>query len=212
MNICKTMMLTLGLSLTISVVAEDKKTDVKNVVTPAKKVEKVAPKKRAPRPKPDSIVEIKILNGHLGKVRLAMSTKATDKYDRGLDEMAPPPGMQTGYTALVAPDQSAFLYTDCRKTADEVDYVFYAKVYSQAATGKKPAKSKPVTISWDKKKLFKGYTMKIFVKGKEKLDMSKVNSYTFTETDGIVIEAKKTQSIGKTVPAKKITPAKKVKK
>jgi len=124
--------------------------------------------------------EIKIKNGHLGKVILGVDAKATDGYDRGLDDMAPPPGMQTGYTALVSADKKSYLYRDTRKNNDTIEWIFYSKVY----------KKKAVVLSWDKTKLLSGYKF-ILEHGDDSIDMSKQDSITLDQTTALLITATK---------------------
>ncbi len=123
---------------------------------------------------------LKIVNGHLGKVILGLSPNASDKYDRGLDDMAPPPGMQTGYTALVSADKKHYLYRDTRKPANSIEWIFFSEVY----------KEKPVTISWNKSLLFKGYKLSL-EHGDKTFDMSKVSSITLKDTTALMITATK---------------------
>ncbi|MCK5834397.1 MAG: hypothetical protein KAG98_01525 [Lentisphaeria bacterium] len=124
--------------------------------------------------------EVKIKNGHLGKVILGVDAKATDGYDRGLDDMAPPPGMQTGYTALVSADKKSYLYRDTRKSGDSIEWIFYSKVY----------KKKAVVISWDKTKLLPGYKL-VLEHGDDTIDMSKKSSLTLSKTTALLIIATK---------------------
>lgn len=124
--------------------------------------------------------EVKIKNGHLGKVILGVDAKATDGYDRGLDDMAPPPGMQTGYTALVSADKKSYLYRDTRKNSDLIEWIFYSKVY----------KKKAVVLSWDKTKLLPGYKL-VLEHGDDSIDMSKKDSITLSKTTALLITATK---------------------
>lgn len=144
-----------------------KKVETKKVVKPAKTVAV-------------HNFEIKIKNGHLGKVILGLDAKATDGYDRGLDDMAPPPGMQTGYTALVSADKKSYLYRDTRKNSDSIEWIFYSKVY----------KKKAVVISWDKTNLLPGYKL-VLEHGDDSIDMSKKGSITLSKTTALLITATK---------------------
>jgi hypothetical protein len=153
--------------LSISLANTDKKLKKQKPVTP-NKVEQ------------SQTFELKIKNGHLGKVILGINPKASDAYDRGLDDMAPPPGMQTGYTALVSADKKYYLYRDTRKNTESIEWIFYCKVY----------KKKAVTIFWDKKKLLAGYKL-VIEQGDKITDMSKKSSLTLTQTTALLITAKK---------------------
>lgn len=141
-------------------------------------VEKVAPKPA--EKKQENVVTLHIKNGHLSKVLLAIDEKATDGYDRGLDDMAPPPGMETGYTALVSPDKQMYLYRDSRKPAKEIEWIFYGKVH----------KDKVITVSWDKTKLPADYNFDL-VQGDKTLKMNEVDSVQIDKTDAIIITAVK---------------------
>lgn len=121
--------------------------------------------------------ELTITNGHLGKVILGINENATDGYDRGLDDMAPPPGMETGYTALVSPDKK-YLYRDTRKPAKEIEWIFRSKVY----------KEKAVVVSWDIKTIPADYNFDI-QQGETNIDMRKQSSITIPTDDAIIITA-----------------------
>lgn len=84
-------------------------------------------------------LELQIANGHIGSVFIGCQKGATDAYDNGLDDMAPPPGIGgAGYTFLISPDRKHNLYKDIRAYADTIQWLFYAK----------PG-HKPVDVSWD---------------------------------------------------------------
>lgn len=139
---------------------------------------KIVPEKVAVK---GTFFELRISNGHLGKVILGLSENATDGYDKGLDDMAPPPGMQTGYTALVTPDLKAYYYRDTRKPAEEVEWIFSGKVY----------KDKAIKLSWNAKDIPVGYRFEIQQGDDEPLDMSKSLSVTISETSALLITAYK---------------------
>lgn len=139
-----------------------------------KAVSKVEEKKQ------EDVVTLHIKNGHLSKVLLAIDEKATDDYDRGLDDMAPPPGMETGYTALVSPDKQMYLYRDSRKPGKEIEWIFYGKVH----------KDKVITVSWDKTKLPADYSFDL-VQGDKTLKMNEIDSIQIDKTDAIIITAVK---------------------
>lgn len=93
-------------------------------------------------------LELKLQNGHIPQVFIACRSGATDGIDRRMDEMAPPPGIGTGYTFLVSPDRKSNLYKDVRAPADNVQWVLFAR----------PG-GKPVTISWDTKAIPEGWNL-----------------------------------------------------
>lgn len=125
-----------------------------------------------------TLVTLHIKNGHLSKVILGIDEKATDGYDRGLDDMAPPPGMETGYTALVSPDKQMYLYRDSRKPAKLIEWIFYGKVHKDKAIG----------ISWDKATLPASYTFEI-QHGDHTVKMAEAESLEIAKDAGIIITA-----------------------
>ncbi|MGL4855151.1 MAG: hypothetical protein ACRC37_07860 [Lentisphaeria bacterium] len=143
--------------------------------------EEIGEVKKVVRRGPSERLTINIKNGHLGKVMLGFDEEATDGYDRnGLDQMAPPPGMQTGYTALVSPDNKLYLYTDSRKPTEKVEFVFYIKVFE----------GKPVMLDWNPGQFPKDYVFDLQY-GEVNLDMQKVNSLIVREETGLLITATK---------------------
>ncbi len=145
--------------------------------TVEKVVKEVEPKVEE---KQEDLVTLHIKNGHLSKVILAINEKATDGYDKKLDDMAPPPGMETGYTALVSPDKQMYLYRDSRKPGKEIEWIFYGKVH----------KEKVITVSWDKEKLPADYSFDL-VQGDKTIKMDQVDSIQIDKTDAIIITAVK---------------------
>jgi hypothetical protein len=93
-------------------------------------------------------LELKLQNGHIPQVFIACKPGASDGIDRRMDEMAPPPGIGTGYTFLVSPDRKSNLYKDVRAPADTVQWVLFAR----------PG-GKPVNVSWDSKALPEGWNL-----------------------------------------------------
>lgn len=81
-------------------------------------------------------------NGHIGQVFIGCRPGASDGFDNKLDQMAPPPGIGTGYTFLVSPDRKSNLYKDLRAPGKSAQWVLFAR----------PG-GKPVSVSWDKTKL-----------------------------------------------------------
>lgn len=143
-----------------------------------------APQKKA-NTYPAFELKLSIKNGHLGQVFLKTDPKGTDKYDRGLDDMAPPPGMQTGYTALVSPDMKHYLYRDTRKTAKEISWIFFAEVFN----------NKPVTVSWNKALIPAAYDFTLEDANNEQtLNMREVEAYTLKEKSAFYIKAKLKES------------------
>lgn len=94
-------------------------------------------------PNPDGAkgfrLRIGIEHGHIDSVFIGCSPQASDKFDRGLDDLAPPPGIGgVGFTFLISPDRKMNLYRDIRALADTVQWLLYAKVGTN-----------PVRLTWD---------------------------------------------------------------
>lgn len=62
----------------------------------------------------DFEVPLGVRNAHLLEVRLGCNARGTDGYDRGLDDLAPPPGIETGFVGFIAPSRMPFFYKDIR--------------------------------------------------------------------------------------------------
>ena len=86
-------------------------------------------------------VRLGLVNGHLKEVFFGCAAGATSGYDHGMDDLAPPPGIQTGYTAFDTPvvNMPKFFYKDIRGLAEEGTWRFFAEVFPK----------KPVTVTWD---------------------------------------------------------------
>jgi len=123
-------------------------------------------------------VRLGLVHGHLRECWFGCEKGATDGYDRRLDEMAPPPGIQTGYTAFVSPDKKFWLYKDIRGFADTVVWRFGAQVYGK----------KTIEISWKPKDLPALYDFSIQLADK-KLDMRKVKNISVPESGVLTLRA-----------------------
>ncbi len=123
-------------------------------------------------------VRLGIEHGHLRQCWFGCESGATDKYDRRLDEMAPPPGFQTGYTAFISPDNRFYLYKDIRGFSKDITWRFQAQVYDH----------KPIVLHWDPKKLPPKYRFTVEYRGK-KYDMAKIRELRIPTTAVLAIRA-----------------------
>ena len=137
---------------------------------------------RRPPATPDNFTfKLSLDNGHVGEVVIGCNPKATDAYDRRLDDYAPPPGIGgVAYTFLVPPDRKMNLYQDVRAPATKakpVQWIFFARINKD-----------PVTVSWRQAAIPKG--LKLYCAtwdGKSKetgeiQDMHKVSSIKLEKT------------------------------
>lgn len=94
-------------------------------------------------------IKLSIEGGHIRELFLGCAQGRSDQFDRRepkqgagkfYDEMAPPPGIGTGYTFLVSPDRTMSLYKDYRGLdSAEPQWVLFAK----------RGREKPVSVSWE---------------------------------------------------------------
>lgn len=134
----------------------------------------------------DFTVRLGLKHGHIREVFFGCAEKATDGYDRGLDDLAPPPGIETGYTAFIAASQSRMppFYKDIRGHAERVTWRFGATVYKS----KDGRVVKPIEISWDPAALPAGVDFAI-QHGEEPVDMRTVSTLTVGESSVLTITA-----------------------
>ncbi len=123
-------------------------------------------------------IRLGLVNGHLRECWFGCEKGATDKYDRRLDEMAPPPGIQTGYTAFISPDNKFWLYKDVRGFGQEIVWRFSAQVYDQ----------KTIEISWDPKEFPEAYDFTLEL-DKKTLNMREIRKVSVPKTRVLIIRA-----------------------
>ncbi|NOY80420.1 MAG: hypothetical protein GXP31_05365 [Kiritimatiellaeota bacterium] len=121
-------------------------------------------------------VRLGLVNGHLRECWFGCEKGATDKYDRNLDEMAPPPGIQTGYTAFISPDNKFWLYKDIRGFGDRIVWRFSAQVYGK----------KTIEITWEPKDLPDAYDFTL-ESGKKTLNMRETKTLSVPKTGVLII-------------------------
>jgi len=122
-------------------------------------------------------VRLELVHGHLRECWFGIDPRGTDGFDRRLDEMAPPPGIETGYTAFISPDGRYFYYKDIRGPGKRVVWKFMARVFP----------GKPIRIRWDAKRLPSGYRFTL-KNGAETLDMRRTSETVAPDTRILVIE------------------------
>ena len=136
-------------------------------------------------------VRLGLVHGHLRECWFGCEKGATDGYDRRLDEMAPPPGIQTGYTAFVSPDKKFRLYKDIRGFSDILVWHFGAQVYDH----------KTIEITWEPKALPKAYDFTIEMDGK-KFDMRRVKNISVPKSRVLILRAVRRGPSTKPAPKK----------
>lgn len=125
-------------------------------------------------------VRLGLVHGHLRETYFGCADGATDDFDRGHDDMAPPPGIETGYTAFIAGNRRLLLYRDIRGHADTVTWRFLAQVYS----------TKTIKIDWKAGDLPSEYEFSVKAGG-EVLDMRKVHEIQVPKTEELLITARR---------------------
>ena len=129
----------------------------------------------------DFLIRLELTHGHLAELFIGCATGAGDGYDRGKDDFAPPPGIETGYTVLAPPVENLPpLYKDIRAPGKKLTWRLYAKVF----------KDKVITVAWDPKALPEGYTF-VAETGEEKIDMRKKSELSCAETRFVTFTATK---------------------
>lgn len=147
----------------------------------------------------DFQVRLGLVHGHLRETFFGCADGATDGYDRGKDDMAPPPGIETGYTAFISPDGRFYLYRDVRAPADSITWKFFARVYAD----------KTIQVSWDPKELPAAFDFEMEA-GKKALDMRKTTEVSVRDTKVLAITATRKGKV-KAAPARPLPPAPAVK-
>ncbi len=139
----------------------------------------------------DFTVRLGLKNGHLREVFFGCAKGATDGFDRGKDDPAPPPGIETGYTAFAAPPTGMpmpFLYKDIRSPADKVEWRFHGQVY----------KTKIIEMSWDPKTLPDAYSFCV-IHGGTTIDMRKTKQLQVKASATLTIRATRQGATGEKI-------------
>ena len=123
-------------------------------------------------------VRLGLVHGHLRETFFGCAEGATDGFDLGHDDMAPPPGIETGYTAFISENRRLLLYRDIRGYAHTVTWRFLARVHG----------TKTIKIDWKPGDLPKEYGFTLKAGGKT-LDMRKVHEVRVPKTEELTITA-----------------------
>lgn len=96
-------------------------------------------------------VRLGLSGAHLAEVFFGCRPAATDGFDRGLDELAPPPGIETGYVGFLPPANLPLFYRDVRGLEGPHEWKLYVRVHGD----------RPVEIAWDRTSLPAGWLLSI---------------------------------------------------
>ena len=127
----------------------------------------------------DFVLPLKLTHSHLEEIFLGCKEGATDAYDRGMDDLAPPRGQGTGCAGFIGPATlGSLLYKDLKAHGNLKEWEISLQVYE----------GKPLKISWQKEKLPECYDLTFVTNDYEK-DMRKVSELEFTASQTVVIVA-----------------------
>lgn len=126
----------------------------------------------------DFILPLHLTNSHLGQLFLGCQRGATDGFDREFDDLAPPPGIQTGYAGFISTLPNTLLYKDIKAHGDLKEWRLSLQVYE----------GKPLRISWRPEQLPTFYHL-VLVTGEGEVDMAEVNQVEFTASQVVAIVA-----------------------
>jgi hypothetical protein len=124
----------------------------------------------------DFVLTLQLTNSHLGQIFLGCQQGATDAFDRNLDDLAPPPGIQTGYAGFSSTLGNTLLYKDIKAHGDLKEWRISVEVYE----------GKPLRISWRRDQLPRFYKL-VLVTGAEEVDMATASQVEFTDSQVIAI-------------------------
>ncbi len=126
----------------------------------------------------DFVLPIRLANAHLGQIFLGCQQGATDAFDRGIDDLAPPPGIQTGYVGFISTLSNSLLYKDIKAHGDLKEWRLSIQVYE----------GKPLKMSWQESQLPRFYSLSLLT-GDGEVDMRKINHVEFTKDEPVAIVA-----------------------
>jgi len=142
-------------------------------------------------PAGDFTLRLGLVHGHLAEVFIGCAAGATPGYDAKVDDLAPPPGIETGFTVLVPPVNNVPpLYKDIRGFADTVVWKLHARVW----------KDKPIQVSWDSAALPAEYDFTAQL-GDRTVDMRQTPRLDVPETRDVVITATRRPAAKPDAPA-----------
>ena len=126
----------------------------------------------------DFELRLGVVNAHLLEVFLGCHATGSDGYDRDLDDFAPPPGIDTGYVGFVAKARLPLLYKDIRGPQGPHQWVLQVR----------PAKDRPVQVSWDPRSLPAGWVLSV-VRGEQSAAMADSASTSVAVAETLVFRA-----------------------
>ena len=128
----------------------------------------------------DAGVEVRLglANAHVVELFLGWQAQGTEGYDRGLDDFAPPPGIDTGYAGFLPKARLPLLYRDIRGPRGPHQWSLLVK----------PVKDRPVDVSWDPKALPAGWVFTL-VHGERTVAMAEVTAIRVAESATLTLRA-----------------------
>jgi hypothetical protein len=124
----------------------------------------------------DFVLTLQLTNSHLGQIFLGCQQGATDGFDRKLDDLAPPPGIQTGYAGFISTLGNTLLYKDIKAHGDPKEWRISLEVFE----------GKPLRIAWRPDQLPRFYKL-VLVTADGEVDMATVHQAEFTASQVIAI-------------------------
>jgi hypothetical protein len=126
----------------------------------------------------DVEIRLGLANAHVVEVFLGWHAEGTEGYDRGLDDFAPPPGIDTGYAGFLPKAKLPLLYRDIRSPKGPHEWSLLVR----------PARDRPVEVSWDPKALPAGWTFTL-VHGKRTVSMADQAAVAVAESATVTLRA-----------------------
>lgn len=123
-------------------------------------------------------VRLAVSNAHLLEVVFGCHATGSDGFDRDHDDFAPPPGIDTGYVGFIPKARLPLLYRDIRGPKGPHEWVLQVR----------PAKDRPVTLSWDPRALPAGWTLTV-VQGDTSSAMTDTAAVAVTAPGNITFRA-----------------------
>lgn len=132
-------------------------------------------------------IRLGFTNAHLRELFFGWRAEATEKYDRGIDDFAPPPGIATGYIGFFPAEKLPLFYRDIRGVEGPHEWKLYVRVHDDKAVG----------ISWNKDALPDGWSFSVTLQDAT-VNMKKKQELSVAETATLTITAEKdTEATGK---------------
>jgi hypothetical protein len=126
----------------------------------------------------DFVVRLGLTNAHILEVFLGCHSRGTTGYDRALDDFAPPPGIDTGYVGFFSQPNLPLFYKDIRGPTGPHEWTLQVR----------PAKDRPVAVSWDPKALPAGWTFTV-VQGDKSTPMAEATGVSVAAAGSLIFRA-----------------------